>query len=80
MAIYVNGTKVSGGAGTPGRGISRAQINDNGELVLIYTDGTNDVVGKVVPQKGIDYYTSEDKTEIINAVLAQLSAMIETNS
>lgn len=29
-------------------------------------------LGKVVPEKGVDYWTEEDKQEIVGAVLAAL--------
>lgn len=29
-------------------------------------------LGKVVPKKGVDYWTEEDKAEIIDAVIAAL--------
>lgn len=36
-----------GGSGEDGVGISNTEINENGELVLTYTDGTVKNVGKV---------------------------------
>ena len=29
-------------------------------------------LGKIVPQKGTDYWTAQDKQEIVNDVLAQI--------
>lgn len=34
------------------KGIASAVINDNGELVITYTDGTSDNLGVVVGEKG----------------------------
>ena len=38
----------NGGGSGDGVGIANSEINDNGELVLTYTDGTVKNVGKVV--------------------------------
>ena len=42
----------SGGSGEPGRGVASATINNSGQLVLSYTDGTTETVGKVVGADG----------------------------
>ena len=39
------GTKTNGAAGKDGRGISAVSINDDGDLVVTYTDSTTQVVG-----------------------------------
>ncbi len=54
LAEYLEKHPISGtGAdGEDGIGIEKAEINTNGELVLTYTDGNSDNVGKVVGEKG----------------------------
>lgn len=42
----------SGADGEDGVGVSKAELNSNGELVLTYTDGKADNVGKVVGEDG----------------------------
>ena len=58
-----------------GKGISKAEINGNGELVITYTDNTTTTVGKVVGGKGEpgapgkDYVLTEaDKQEIADMI------------
>lgn len=59
FSVY-NGKDGSGGGGSgepgadgkDGRGVLDAQINSSGELVLVYTDGTSDTVGRVVGKDG----------------------------
>lgn len=80
-----NWIKLSSSSGNP-NGLSKAEINNNGELVLSYNDGSTSNLGIVVgkdgkdgadgidgktPVKGIDYFTEEDKAEIINDVLSE---------
>lgn len=65
--------------GADGIGITSSEINENGELVLTYSDGIVTNLGVVVGDKGdkgdkgdtgSDYVlTEEDKTEIANTVL-----------
>ncbi len=52
--------------GEDGRGIQSAALNEAGELVLTYTDGTQANVGRV---KGTDGMTPNDQ-QIVNACLA----------
>lgn len=67
--------------------ISSTQINEAGELEITLLNGETVNVGQVVgrdgekgeqgepgytPVKGTDYYTEEDKTEMVNSVLAAL--------
>ena len=42
------------------KGIASAVINDNGELVITYTDGTSDNLGVVVGEKGDKGEQGED--------------------
>ena len=35
-------------------------------------DGLNDALNGVTPQKGIDYWTEEDKAEMVDYVIARL--------
>ena len=94
VVIYHGKNGAAGADGKDGRGVRDAQINSSGELVLVYTDGTSDTVGRVVgkdgeagpagaagytPQKGVDYYTAADKAEMVNAVLAALPAAEEAS-
>lgn len=73
-----DGSGGGGGTGTDGVGISSAEINGNGELVLHLTNGNEINVGRVVgadgktPVKGTDYWTASDKFEIMSDVLAAL--------
>ncbi len=54
----ING--VDGENGANGNGIASAVINDNGELVLTYTDGETVNLGKVVGEKGADGKDGQD--------------------
>ncbi|MBS6584079.1 MAG: collagen-like protein [Subdoligranulum sp.] len=42
------------------KGIASAVINDNGELVITYTDGTSDNLGVVVGKDGVDGEDGKD--------------------
>ena len=65
---------IRGEKGIDGLGISAAEINENGELVLTYTNGNIVNLGTVAgsdgytPVKGTDYWTEEDKAEIVKKV------------
>ena len=49
-----------GTAGTDGRGIAEAAVNKNGELVLTYTDGETQNLGRVVGTDGADGKDGKD--------------------
>ena len=58
------------GDGADGRGIASTKINESGELVLTYSDGSTDNVGSVKGKNGTDYVLTEsDKSEIANIVI-----------
>lgn len=54
-----------GGGGEAGRGISNTEINEDGELVITYNDGTSQNVGKVVGSDGKVYVPHMDEHHII---------------
>lgn len=79
-------TQVGGSAsGSDVREISATEINASGELIVIYSDNTSDNLGVVVgqdgkdgtdgytPVKGVDYFTSADKAEIVNETKNSIS-------
>lgn len=57
MGSFYGGVSLSGGSGsgTDGIGVSSASINENGELILTYTNGTTQNVGKVVGESGVTF-------------------------
>lgn len=64
ITIQIDELQESGGGGSgDGRGISGTEINSDGELVITYSDGTSQTVGKVVGDDGAVYvpHISEDK-------------------
>lgn len=73
-----NGT--NGKDGKDGRGIKTVVIDENGELVITYTDNTEVPLGKVVGEQGPQgepgtyTLTEVDKAEIVAAVLAEINA------
>lgn len=82
-----NGT--DGQNGADGRGITSTEINESGELVLTYSDGSTANVGAVVGAKGEkgdtgatgadgqDYVlTDTDKTEIANIVINEYDSSL----
>lgn len=70
----------SGKNGNDGIGVSSSIINNNGELIITYTDGHTENLGVVVgskgdtgangytPIKGTDYFTEADKQEIVDMI------------
>ena len=80
----VNG--VDGQNGTDGIGITSTEINESGELVLTYSDGSTANVGAVVGAKGEkgdtgadgqDYVlTDTDKAEIANIVINEYDSSV----
>lgn len=63
----------NGTNGTNGIGIVDADINDNGNLILFYSDGTQQNLGVVVGADGQNYIlTDNDKINIANQVLSLL--------
>ena len=51
--------------GNDGRGITKAEINAKGELIITYTDNTTANVGKVVGAKGDKYEPTEADLQAI---------------
>ena len=71
---WQNLVAVSDLTGADGKGISKAEINSNGELVLTYSDGTSVNVGVVKGANGSDYILTEtDKTEIANIAIGNIA-------
>lgn len=71
---WQNLVAVSDLTGADGVGISKAEINSNGELVLTYSDGMSVNVGVVKGANGSDYILTEtDKTEIANIAIGNIT-------
>lgn len=51
---------------TNGKLISTSAINDDGELVIYYTDGTSETLGKVVGENGKTYVPHIDEHHVIS--------------
>ena len=62
---WMSGLTNNGGGGGTGRGVSRMEINENGELVVTYTDGMSEVLGTVVGKDGKVYVPSIDEHKIL---------------
>ncbi len=58
--------------GLVSRGIKAAEIDDNGHLIFTLTDNSTADIGKIVPEKGTDYFTEDDKDELIQRVLDEI--------
>lgn len=58
---------VDGEDGKDGVGISSAEVNADGELVLYFTNGTTINVGKVMGSDGQDGESGKDGTSVINS-------------
>ena len=56
---------VNGTDGADGLGIANAVINDSGELVITYTDGTQVNLGRVVGQDGADGQDGQDGQDAV---------------
>lgn len=56
--------------------ISRTEINEKGELLVIYTDGTRDNLGVVVGKNGEDGEDGEDGSDISSAEINALGELI----
>ncbi len=74
-----------GSNGTNGIGIADTDINDNGDLILFYSDGTQQNLGVVVGADGAngkdgqDYVlTAADKSEIANLATDTIPAYVRT--
>lgn len=66
-----------GDPGTDGKSITSTEINANGELVLIYSDGSTANLGVVKGKDGNDYVlTDTDKTDIANIVINEYDSSI----
>lgn len=63
--------------GADGRGITSTEINESGELVLTYSDGSTANVGVVKGKDGTNYIlTDTDKTEIANIVINEYDSSL----
>ncbi len=64
-------------------GLKNVDINENGELILTFSNGTTNNLGVVVgkngytPIKGTDYFTEEDKQELIDELKLNEESMPE---
>lgn len=73
------------GKGEDGKGIDNVMLNNDYTLTLTYTDGTSYTTPSIrgeqgpkgddghTPVKGIDYFTEEDKSNIISEVISEVS-------
>ena len=62
---------------TPKDGVSVVDIDidDNKHLIFTMSDGSTHDSGEVpyyIPQKGVDYYTDEDKEELIQEIIESI--------
>lgn len=78
---YTEDSLLGAGAvkGEPGVSIINTYIDNNGHLIIEYSDNRpKEDLGVIIgtdgytPQKGIDYYTEKEKKEMVNAVIAAL--------
>ena len=63
---------------TPEDGVSvtNLEINDKKHLICTLSDGNTvdaGIVPEYIPQKGVDYYTEEDKEELVQDVIESVS-------
>lgn len=56
----------TGGGGEAGRGISQVKIDENGRLIINYTDGTSEDVGEVVGKNGYTFIPSIDSDGVLS--------------
>lgn len=54
----------NGKDGTNGRGIARAEVREAGDLIFLYTDGTEQNVGRIVGEKGKDGVDGKDAVAV----------------
>ena len=65
---------IVGRKGDTGVGISSTNINENGELIINYTNGVSVNAGKVVGEKGDKYVlTTTDKNELVDLLKQSLT-------
>ncbi len=67
-ATWVALGKVHGSDGKDGLGIEKAEINDNGELVITYTDGTSANLGVIEGKDGANGADGKDGMDGANGV------------
>ncbi len=78
MVIHADFGQLQSIHGKDGVGISGAEVNSSGELVLTLTDETAINVGKITaedgytPVKGVDYWTKADRNAMLTDVIAAL--------
>lgn len=65
-------TGAKGADGKDGANITNITINSSGQLVITLSSGSSVTAGKVVPIKGTDYFTTAEKQQIVQDVLAAL--------
>jgi len=60
--VLTDGKVIDAGpvSGPAGVGIEKTEINENDELIVYYTDGTSDNLGKIVGEKGNDGEAGKD--------------------
>lgn len=69
---------------TPADGISitDVKINNNKHLICTMSDNSTIDAGEVpyyIPRKGVDYYTEEDKEELVQDVVEEVSGSLVLN-
>lgn len=75
----IDGSTISLTVPTPADGVSVTdlEIDENGDLICSMSDGTEINAGKALPQKGIDYFTTEDIEEIENEIVNSVQNNID---
>lgn len=53
---FAPGTMGGGGGGTPGRGIQSIKLDENGQMIITYTDGISENIGSVIGPRGYTFY------------------------
>ena len=62
-----------------GVSVSNLTIDNSKHLICTMSDGSTvdaGIVPEYIPQKGVDYYTTQDKQEIVQDVLEQVSGAV----
>ena len=75
----IDGSTVSLTVPTPADGVSVTdlEIDENGDLICTMSDGTEINAGKALPQKGVDYFTTEEIEEIKEEISTELQEEID---
>lgn len=65
-----------GDEGSDGRGVTRFQQNNSGDLIVSYTDGETENVGRVVGKDGIDGIDGKDGRGILSTAIQSGSLIV----